>query len=52
MTKEAFLTARWNNWLTLLIGIPVLIYGIVFLSTDVMSAFPWFVRMVVAGAVY
>ena len=52
MTNETFLTARWNNWLTLLIGIPVLIYGIVFLSTDVTSALPWFVGMVVAGAVY
>ena len=52
MTKGAFLTARWNNWLTLLIGIPVLIYGIVFLAADVTSAFPWFIGMIVAGAVY
>ncbi|UCB43069.1 MAG: hypothetical protein JSV77_00010 [Dehalococcoidales bacterium] len=52
MTKETFLTARWNNWLTLLIGIPILIYGIVYLSTDVTSAFPWFIGIAVAGAVY
>jgi hypothetical protein len=52
MTKEKFLTQRWNNWLTLAMGIPVLIFGIVFLSTDVMSDFTGFVAMVVAGAVY
>ena len=26
MTKEKFLTVRWNNWLTLGLGIPALIY--------------------------
>ena len=52
MTKEEFLTARWNNWLTLAMGIPVLAFGIIFLSGDFMSDFPWFIAMVVAGAVY
>ena len=52
MTNEKFLTARWNNWLTLAMGIPVLIFGIVFLSGDVMSDFSGFVAMVVAGPVY
>ncbi len=52
MANEKFLTKRWNNWLTLAMGIPVLIFGIVFLSTDVMSDFTGFVVMVVAGAVY
>jgi hypothetical protein len=26
MTKEKFLTIRWNNWLTLALGIPGLIF--------------------------
>jgi hypothetical protein len=26
MTKEKFLTIRWNNWLTLGLGLPALIY--------------------------
>ena len=52
MTKEEFFTKRWNNWLTLGLGIPILAFGIVFLSTDVMSDFSGFVAMVVAGAVY
>jgi hypothetical protein len=52
MTKEKFLTARWNNWLTLAMGIPLLVFGIVFFSTDTMSDFSGFVAMVVAVAVY
>ena len=52
MTRERFLTARWNNWLTLTMGIPILIFGIVFLSTDLMSDFSGFVTVFVAGAVY
>jgi hypothetical protein len=26
MNKEKFLTIRWNNWLTLGLGVPALIY--------------------------
>ena len=52
MANEKFLTARWNNWLTLVFGIPILAFGIVFLSTDVMSDFSGFVAMLVAGVVY
>jgi len=52
MTKEGFLTKRWNNWLTLAMGIPFLIFGILFLSADFMSDFPGFVTLVIAGAVY
>ena len=52
MTQEKFLTKRWNNWLTLVFGIPILVFGIVFLSTDIMSDFSGFVVMVIAGAVY
>ena len=52
MGNEKFLTARWNNWLTLAMGMPVLIFGIVFLSTDVMLDFAGFITMIVAGAVY
>lgn len=26
MTKGKFLTVRWNNWLTLALGLPALIY--------------------------
>ncbi len=52
MANDKFLTARWNNWLTLAMGIPILIFMTVFLSTDAMSDFTGFLVMVVAGAVY
>ena len=52
MANEKFLTARWNNWLTLVFGIPILAFGIVFLSTDVMSDLSGFVAILVAGVVY
>lgn len=34
MDKEKFLTIRWNNWLTLGLGIPALIYIITAFSTS------------------
>ncbi len=52
MTRERFLTVRWNNWLTLGMGIPTLIYAVVGLSTSVMSDFGGFIGMVVIGIVY
>ena len=52
MTKEKFLTKSWNNWLTLIMGIPLLVLGIVFLSTNVMSDFSGFLVMVIYGVVY
>jgi len=52
MTKEKFLTVRWNNLLSLGLGIPVLIYAVVGLSTSVMSDFAGFIGMVIIGIVY
>jgi len=52
MTKEQFLTVRWNNWLTLALGLPSLIYAIVVLSTSVLSDFWGFIGMVVLGVLY
>jgi len=52
MTKEKFLTARWNNWLTLGMGIPTLAYGVFVLSTSVISDFAGFIGIAVLGAVY
>jgi hypothetical protein len=37
MTKEEFLTARWNNWLSLGLGLLALIYAVVVLSIGVGS---------------
>ena len=52
MTKEKFLTVRWNNWLTLILGLPAMVYGIVVLSTTVLPDFWGFIGMAVLGAVY
>jgi hypothetical protein len=52
MTKEKFLTRRVNNWLTLGMGLPTLIYALVVLSTSVLSDFVGFIGMAVLGAVY
>jgi len=52
MTKDNFFTRRWNNWLTLGMGLPTLIYVVVVLSTSVLSDFAAFIGIVVIGAVY
>ena len=52
MTKEKFLTVRWNNLLSLGLGIPTLIYAVVVLSTSVLSDFAGFIGMAVMGAFY
>ena len=52
MTKDAFLTRRWNNILAVGLGIPLLIYIAVTLSTSVLSEFASFLGMVIIGVVY
>ena len=47
MTKEKFLTLRWNNLLSLGLGIPALIYVAFVLSTSVLSASREFIGLVV-----
>lgn len=52
MTKDKFYTKRWNNWLTLGLGIPTLAYGVFILSTSVMSDFAGFIGMVALALVF
>ena len=52
MTKEEFLTARWNNVLTLGLGLVFVIYAVVVWSTSVLSDSTAFIGLVVVGAVY
>jgi hypothetical protein len=52
MTKEKFLTVRWNNWLSLGLGLPALMYVIVVLSTSVLSVRAGFIGMVIIGVLY
>ena len=52
MTKEQFLTLRWNNILTLGMGLIMLIYVGFVISTSVLSDVVAFVGLAIIGAVY
>jgi hypothetical protein len=52
MTKDEILTVRANNWLTLALGLPTLIYAIVALSTTLSTSLWGFVGLFVIGALY
>ena len=52
MTKEEFLTARWNNVIALGIGLVFVIYAVVAWSTSVLSESAAFVGLVLIGVVY
>ena len=52
MTRERFLTVRWNNGLALGLGIPALIFAVVALSTSLASELGGFIGLVVIGVLY
>ena len=52
MTKDKFLTLRWNNILTLGMGLLMLTYVGFVLSTSVLSDVAAFVGLVLIGAIY
>lgn len=52
MTKEKFLTVRWNNLLALVLGFPALIYVVIALSTSVWSVRDELIGLAVIGALY
>ena len=52
VTSDKFLTRAWNNQLTLLLGLPTLAWGVVALTTSVLSDLTAFTGMVVFAAVY
>ncbi|UCF61203.1 MAG: hypothetical protein JSV37_00570 [Anaerolineaceae bacterium] len=52
MTREKFLTVRWNNWLTLGLGIPALIYIVVAFSGSLWSTRGGLIVLAVIGVLY
>ena len=50
--RDRFLTVRWNNRLTIGLGLPALIYVGIALATDVLSDGAAFVWLVLIGIVY
>ena len=52
MTKERFLTVRWNNILTAVLGLPALLYVVLVLSTPILSDKVAFIGLALIGVVY
>ena len=52
MTREKFLTVRWNNRFSLGLGIPALMYAVFALFTSVLSPFTEFTTLVIIGVLY
>ena len=52
MTKEKFLTVRWNNVLTLALGIPALMYVIYAFSTSLWTTRAGLIGLAIIGALY
>ena len=50
--RDRFLTARWNNILTLSLGLPTIAFAVAALTTDSFTPFTVFVVLVVIGAFY
>jgi hypothetical protein len=52
MTKEKFLTVRWNNLLTLGLGLFALIYVVVAFSTSIWTERGAFIGLSIIGVLY
>jgi hypothetical protein len=52
MTREKFLTIRWNNVLSLGLGIPALIYVVAALSTTLWSKSGGLIGLAIIGVLY
>ena len=52
MTKETFLTIRWNNLLTLALGLPALVYLIYAYSTSLWTTQAGLIGLSIVGVVY
>jgi hypothetical protein len=52
MTKDDFLTVRWNNWLTLALGIPGLVFVLWALSGSLWSEKGGLIGLSIIGVLY
>jgi hypothetical protein len=52
MTKEEFLTVRWNNLLSLGLGLPALIFVIAAFSTSAWSEKGGMIGLSIVGVLY
>jgi hypothetical protein len=52
VTKEKFLTVRWNNLLTLALGLPALVYVVVAFSTSIWTTMGGLIGLAIIGVLY
>ena len=52
MTRERFLTVRWNNILTLALGLPALIYVVAALTVPFWASQAGLIGLAIIGVVY
>ena len=52
MTKEEFLTVRWNNLLSLGLGLPALVYVVAAFSTPAWSGKGGLIGLSIIGVLY
>jgi hypothetical protein len=52
MTKEKFLTVRWNNWLTLALGLPALIFVVWGFSSGAWNTLGGMIGLSIIGVLY
>ncbi len=52
MTQEKFLTVHWNNLLSLGLGLSVLLYAFIVMSTSIMSDGAAFIGLTIIGVLY
>jgi hypothetical protein len=52
MTKAKFLTVRWNNLLTLALGLPTLLYIVYAFSTKLWTTVGGLIGLSIIGVVY
>lgn len=52
MIDEKYLTARVNNLLSLVLGVPTLLFAAVVLATSALPDRTGFVGLIIVGAVY
>jgi hypothetical protein len=52
MTKETFLTVRWNNLLSLGLGLPALVYIVYAFSTPLWSTMNGLIGLSIIGVLF
>lgn len=52
MTKDKFLTVRWNNWLSLMLGLPTVIYVVFAFSSSLWASRDGLIGLAILGAFF